>query len=73
MRDDGGEARCPRALHHGLLDLQKLEHGALQMRLLDQDDVGDERVDDRARQRSGLLDRDAVRDRPAGGGGAESG
>ena len=66
---DRGEAGGAGALGHGLLDLEQLQDRGLDRRLLDQQHVVDQALDDREGELARLLDRDALGDRrPAGHG-----
>ena len=56
----GGEPGGARAFGHGLLQREIGIDGALEMRLVDQHDLGHELAHDRQRQRADILDRDAL-------------
>ena len=60
QRREPGRAR---AFRHGLLMRQEGVHGALQMGLLDQQHVGDERAHDRLGEPADILHRDALGER----------
>ena len=60
--DDRGQAGGAGALGHGLLDLQQLQDRGLDRRLLDQQHVVDQPLDDRQGEVARLLDRDALGD-----------
>ena len=55
----GGEAGGARAFRHGLLQGEIGVDRALELRLVDQHDVGDQFAHDRQRQLADILDRDA--------------
>ena len=59
----GGKAGGARAFRHRLLQRQKGIDRALEMRLVDQHDVGDQLADDRQRELADMLDRDAFGER----------
>ena len=59
----GGKPGGAGAFRHGLLQREIGVDRALEMRLVDQHDLGDEFAHDRQRQRADILDRDAFRQR----------
>ena len=63
--EHGREAGGPRPFRHGLLQGEIGVHRALEMGLVDQDDVGHEFPHHRQRQRPDILDRDAFGERRA--------
>ncbi len=65
LRQHGGKARGAGAFRHRLLQREEGVDGALDLRLVDQDDVGDQFAHDRQRQRADILDRDAFGQRRA--------
>ena len=63
LRQHRRKAGGARAFGHRLLQGQKRVHRALEMRLLDQHDVGDQRAHDRHGQLADVLHRDALGER----------